>query len=85
MSRRDDEPTVPLRRVNKEAEVKPSVELKLSKGERVALKVLTPEERDVLVDEMLQQVRDDLAWLMAMEVAKEEPVIPLPKVGRSGR
>jgi len=49
------------------------------------LKVLTPEERDVLVDEMLQQVRDDLAWLMAMEVAKEDPVIPLPKVGRSGR
>ena len=82
MSRRDDEPTKPLK-LNKEAEVKPSVELKLSKGERVALKVLTPEERDVLVDEMLQQVREDLAWLMALEVAKEEPVIPLPR--RSSR
>jgi hypothetical protein len=79
MRRRDDEPTVPLR-PKKEAVVKPSVELKLSKGERVALKVLTPEERDVLVDEMLAQVREDLAWIMAMEVAREDTSIPLPKI-----
>ena len=77
---RDDEPALKLDVARpKEGCVRTQVELKLNQGERTALRCLTAEEREVVVDEMLQQVREDLAWMMALEIARDAPpnVMPL--------
>jgi hypothetical protein len=83
MSRRDDEPTLKLAHARpKEANVRTHVELKLENGERTALRRLTAEEREVVVDEMLEQVREDLAWMMALELVRETPAQAVPPPAR---
>jgi hypothetical protein len=53
------------------------VDLKLQPGERDALRVLEPEEREAVIDDLLIQVREDLEWMVARATVKEEPP-PLP-------
>jgi hypothetical protein len=46
--------------------------LKCNPEERSALSTLTVEEREAVVDELLQQVRDDLEWVVARAAVKED-------------
>jgi hypothetical protein len=52
--------------------MRPNVKLTLDSNERAALRALSADERDALVDDMLASVRDDLAWLLAIEAARGE-------------
>ncbi len=54
------------------------IDLDLEPAERSALKNLTAEEREAVVDELLQQAREDLEWVVA-RAAVEEPA-PRPRV-----
>ncbi len=47
------------------------VELDLNPGERSALKNLTPEEREAVIDELLAQAREDLEWVVARAAVEE--------------
>jgi hypothetical protein len=59
--------------------MRPSVQLTLNPNERTALRSLTAEEREAVVDEMLRQVRDDLTWTLAREAVRESaPADPTP-------
>ena len=49
------------------------VDLKLQPGEYAALRSLTAEERDAVVDELLVRVREDLEWVIARAAVTEEP------------
>jgi len=54
------------------------IDLDLDPGERSALKNLTAEEREAVIDELLAQAREDLEWVVA-RAAAEEPA-PRPRV-----
>ena len=53
------------------------VNLKLQPAERAALRLLEPEERDAVIDDLMIQVREDLEWMVARATVREEPP-PLP-------
>jgi hypothetical protein len=46
--------------------------LSLQAADRAALRALTPEEREAVLDELLVQVREDLEWVMARATAPDE-------------
>ncbi len=54
------------------------IDLDLDSGERAALKNLTAEERDAVIDELLAQAREDLEWVVARAAVEEPP--PRPRV-----
>jgi hypothetical protein len=54
------------------------ISLDLNPGERSALKNLTAEEREAVIDDLLAQAREDLEWVVA-RAAVEEPA-PRPRV-----
>jgi hypothetical protein len=54
------------------------INLDLDSGERSALKNLSAEERDAVIDDLLAQAREDLEWVIA-RAAVEEPA-PRPRV-----
>ena len=54
------------------------IDLDLNPGERAALKNLTTEERDAVIDELLAQAREDLEWVVARAAVEEPP--PRPRV-----
>lgn len=54
------------------------VELDLNPGERSALKNLTPEEREAVIDELLAQAREDLEWVVARAAVEELATRPTP-------
>ena len=59
--------------------------VELNAGEKQALRTLTGEERDAVIDQMLERVREDLEWLMAMEHARgasAEPARTIPAAPR---
>jgi hypothetical protein len=70
--------------------------IELTPGEKQAFRTLTAEEREAVVDQMLEQVREDLEWVMALEnarhasltvaaqIASTPPPIP-PSSARSAR
>jgi hypothetical protein len=57
------------------------VDLKLQPAEREALRVLDPEERDAVIDDLLIQVREDLEWMVARATVRDEPP-PVPLIRR---
>jgi hypothetical protein len=70
--------------------MRPHVDLRIKPEERAALRALTVEEREAVLDQLLAQVRDDLEWLLALETARDArpPALPrafVPRVaGRRG-
>lgn len=54
------------------------IDLDLNAGERAALKNLTAEEREAVIDELLAQAREDLEWVVARAAVEEPP--PRPRV-----
>ncbi len=58
-----------------------NIDLKLNPSERSALRMLTSEEREAVVEEMLAQVRRDLQEVLASELGRTAvrppPVPPL--------
>jgi hypothetical protein len=69
--------------------MRPNLKLTLDPAERTALRSLTAEEREALVDEMLVTVRDDLAWILALEAARsdalERATVPSPPARRAAK
>jgi hypothetical protein len=63
------------------------VDLSLQPADKAALRVLTPEEREAVLDELLVQVREDLQWVMARAVVPEEQrqEAPRPRPPRAPR
>jgi hypothetical protein len=53
--------------------------LELSPAEKTAFKSLTAEEREAVVEQLIEQVREDLEWAMALEGARVLP--PMPPTG----
>jgi hypothetical protein len=62
-------------------------QIELSPGEKSALGSLTGEERDAVIDQMLERVREDLEWQISLESAKRAAAIapPIPMVARRAR
>ena len=60
--------------------------IELTPGEKSALCRLTGEERDAVIDQMLERVREDLEWVVSLESAKRAaaivPQIPLARRAR---
>lgn len=56
------------------------IDLKLSPSERSALKALTAEEREAVLDDLLQQAREDLEWVLARAAVEEATVAAPPPV-----
>lgn len=54
------------------------IDLNLNPGERSALKTLTTEEREAVIDELLLQAREDLEWVLARAAVEEPPVATPP-------
>ena len=52
------------------------IDLDLNPGERSALKNLTAEEREAVIDELLAQAREDLEWVVARAAVEEPPPRP---------
>ncbi len=50
--------------------MQPKVDLRLNASEQELVRVLTPEEREAVIDQLLQHVRDDLEWLLALAAAR---------------
>jgi hypothetical protein len=48
------------------------VDLKLQPAERAALRALDDEERQAVVDDLLDQVREDLEWMVARAAVPDE-------------
>lgn len=59
--------------------------IELTPGEKSALCRLTGEERDAVIDQMLERVREDLEWVVSLESAKRAAAIvpPIPLAGRA--
>ena len=59
--------------------------IELTPGEKSALCRLTGEERDAVIDQMLERVREDLEWTVSLESAKRAAAIvpPRPLVRRA--
>ena len=47
--------------------------VEMSPSEKSAFKSLNAEEREAVLDQMLERVREDLEWLMALESARAQP------------
>jgi hypothetical protein len=56
------------------------VSLRIKADERVALRALTVEEREAVVDQLLDQVREELEWLLALEAARDTRPPALPRL-----
>ena len=54
--------------------------LDLNPGERSALKNLTAEEREAVIDELLVQAREDLEWVVARAAVAAEQAPPRERV-----
>src|SRR5512147_1560036 len=69
------------------------VELDMNPGERSALKTLTAEEREAVVDDLVEQAREELEWVLARAAVEElvtaHPSLPTrhlpPSTQRSAR
>jgi hypothetical protein len=46
------------------------MKVELSTDEKEAMRTLTNEEREAVIDQMLERVREDIEWLMAMDRAR---------------
>jgi hypothetical protein len=59
--------------------------IELTPGEKSALVRLTGEERDAVIDQMLERVREDLEWVVSLESAKRAAAIvpPIPLARRA--
>jgi hypothetical protein len=59
------------------------LELTLSPHDRLALRALTAEERQSLVEQLLEQMIDELQWMVALESARDsatDAVLTLDRV-----
>jgi hypothetical protein len=65
--------------------MKTVIELKLDPSERTAMRSLTQEEREAVVDELLIQVRENLVCELALEVARDPLGSPAVTPRRAGR
>jgi hypothetical protein len=57
--------------------------VELTESEKAAMRTLTGEERDAVIAQMLEHVKEDLEWVLTLEharmVAAEEPAaVPAP-------
>jgi hypothetical protein len=57
-----------------EALMRAQLDLRCNSEERSALRALSAEEREAVVDSLLQQVRQDLEWVVSRAAEQTEPV-----------
>ena len=61
-------------------------DIALSPTQEAMLIQLTPEERQVVLDQMIERIREELEWSLALAAARKRPPrAPLADTRRRGR